>query len=310
MEAELDPTQRRIIGVLIEKALTTPDSYPLTVNALVAGCNQKSNRDPVMQVQDFEVEGALRALFVREWVTNTNAGGRAIKWRHRIDHKLGLEGAPLAVLAELLLRGPQQPGELRARAARMAPIATQEDLLQVLQSLMDRLPPLVTRIPRRPGERADRYGQTLAEDAGREEDSEAPPRQPLHRPPPSRERRPSKSASPPWSARSRPCGTGSAASPESDRSPDPAHAHGSSEPESAPSSRAAPSSKERRARRSAELEGAPRFSRPTRRGPRVGRPAAEPRCAHGDHVRSAERISALRRGRMSSRARTCRQLHS
>jgi uncharacterized protein YceH (UPF0502 family) len=175
VEAELDPTQRRIIGVLIEKSLTTPDGYPLTLNALVTGCNQKSNRNPVMQVRDFEVEGALRALFLGEWVTNTNVGGRAIKWRHRIEHKLGLEGAPVAVLADLLLRGPQQPGELRAHASRMVSIATQEELLRVLQELMDRMPPLVRRIPRAPGERADRYGQTLADDGPSEAVTESPP---------------------------------------------------------------------------------------------------------------------------------------
>ena len=165
MEFELDRTERRIIGVLIEKELTTPDRYPMTVNALTTGCNQKNNRDPIMTLADFEVEGALRNLFVRGWATNSTDGGRLVKWKHRVSDKLGVTATEAAVLAELLLRGPQQPGELRTRAHRMQSLPTQGDLMEVVEGLMAKTPPLVVCLGRRDGERANRYGQTLAEDA-------------------------------------------------------------------------------------------------------------------------------------------------
>jgi uncharacterized protein YceH (UPF0502 family) len=164
MDGELDPTERRIVGVLIEKALSTPAYYPMTLNALVAACNQKNNRDPVTGYAEFEVEGALRSLFEKKWITYAEGGGRVRKWRHRVDEQLGLSAQELAVLAELLLRGPQQPGELRTRCERMAPIPTPEALTGILDALGKRTPPLVVRLGRQSGERADRYGQTLASD--------------------------------------------------------------------------------------------------------------------------------------------------
>jgi uncharacterized protein YceH (UPF0502 family) len=164
MDGELDPTERRIVGVLIEKALSTPAYYPMTLNALVAACNQKNNRDPVTGYAEFEVEGALRSLFEKKWVTYAEGSGRTRKWRHRVDEQLGLSAQELAVLAELLLRGPQQPGELRTRCERMAPIPTPEALLEILDAMAKRSPPLVVRLGRQSGERADRYGQTLAPD--------------------------------------------------------------------------------------------------------------------------------------------------
>lgn len=181
MEAELDPTERRIVGVLIEKALATPAYYPMTLNALVAACNQKNNRDPVTNLVEFEVEGALRSLFEKKWVTYVEGTGRVRKWRHRIDEQLGLAPTELAVLAELLLRGAQQPGELRGRATRMANIPTPEALMEVLDALARRLPPLVVKLPRSVGERADRYGQTLAPDVP----GIVPAARPQSEPPPS-----------------------------------------------------------------------------------------------------------------------------
>ncbi|MBI3267991.1 MAG: YceH family protein [Planctomycetes bacterium] len=164
MPPTLDPTERRIIGVLLEKALTTPEYYPLTVNALVAACNQKSNRDPVTAYEEYEIEGALRSLLDKRWVARPEAQGRVARWRHCVDERLGLVPVEQAVLAELLLRGAQQPGELRARASRMAELPTQEALTTILDRLASRTPPLVERRPRVSGERADRYGQTLASD--------------------------------------------------------------------------------------------------------------------------------------------------
>ena len=108
MSMELDKTARRIIGVLIEKELSTPNLYPLTPNALRNGCNQKNNRDPVFQLQEFEIEGALRSLFVQEWVTNVStANSRVLKWKHRADEKMALSKEELPIMAELLLRGAQ-----------------------------------------------------------------------------------------------------------------------------------------------------------------------------------------------------------
>ncbi len=165
MSTPLDPTECRILGVLVEKALATPEYYPLTVNALVTGCNQKSNRHPITELEDWEVEGALQSLRDKGWAETAGAGGRAVKWRHKVDTRLGLSVPELAVLTELLVRGPQQPGELRGRAARMAPIADQEALQQVLDGLAHREAPLVVKHARVPGERADRWGQTLGREA-------------------------------------------------------------------------------------------------------------------------------------------------
>jgi uncharacterized protein YceH (UPF0502 family) len=109
---ELDRTGQRIIGVLIEKQLSVPDSYPLTENALVAGCNQTSNRDPAMDLQGFQVTGALLQLHEQEVVARVEGHGRVTKYRHRLDDSLGVGNQELAVLAELLLRGPQAPGAL------------------------------------------------------------------------------------------------------------------------------------------------------------------------------------------------------
>ncbi|MEZ6195681.1 MAG: DUF480 domain-containing protein [Planctomycetota bacterium] len=160
MSLELDATGRRIVGTLIEKQCTTPNVYPLTVNAITVGCSQKSNREPVRDFQSFEIEGALRDLYVEGWATNVQqAGSRGLKWKHRATEKLDVEGAALAVMAELLLRGPQAPGELRTRASRMETIGDLSELETVLGELETK--GLVTRLPRRPGERAARVDHTL-----------------------------------------------------------------------------------------------------------------------------------------------------
>ncbi|MAE95070.1 MAG: hypothetical protein CL910_10455 [Deltaproteobacteria bacterium] len=161
-ERPLDRTERRIVGVLIEKELTTPNQYPLSLNGLITGCNQKNNRDPVVSFEQFEVEGALRALFVRKWVASVSDGGRVTKWRHRVSELMQLDRPTIAVLAELLLRGAQQPGELRTRASRMAPaLATADDAKQVLDAMMSGPEPLVVCRGRDKGARADRYDHTL-----------------------------------------------------------------------------------------------------------------------------------------------------
>lgn len=129
--------ERRVLGVLVEKAKTTPDTYPLSCNALVAGCNQKSARDPVLDLSDVEVEQALLALQKRGLVARIT-GGRVERWRHLLYESWQVNKVELAVLAELLLRGPQTEGELRGRASRMEPIDDLDALRAVLRPLSER----------------------------------------------------------------------------------------------------------------------------------------------------------------------------
>jgi uncharacterized protein YceH (UPF0502 family) len=135
----LSPLERRVLGVLVEKQKTskTADSYPLTLNALVTGCNQKSNRDPVLDLDEVEIEEGLNALQKKLLVFRIT-GGRAERFRHNLYDTWTRNGAELAVLAELLLRGPQTKGDLRGRAARMDPIDTLEALDEILKSLASR----------------------------------------------------------------------------------------------------------------------------------------------------------------------------
>jgi uncharacterized protein YceH (UPF0502 family) len=135
----LTPVERRILGVLVEKQKTskTADAYPLTLNALVTGCNQKSNRDPVVQLDDSQVEEGLTALQQKGLVERVT-GGRAERFKHRLYEVWTRNGPELAVLAELLLRGPQTRGELRGRAGRMDTIDTLEALDEILKSLSAR----------------------------------------------------------------------------------------------------------------------------------------------------------------------------
>ncbi len=157
----LNAHEARVLGVLIEKELTTPEGYPLSVNALTSGSNQKSNRDPVVEFMEAEVHVALTGLLMKNLVGKVIASGsRVEKFRHNAREALELQPGELAVLAELLLRGAQQAGELRTRAARMAPLATQEALSGVLARLIER--GLVRRVPAQAGERAERYMQLLA----------------------------------------------------------------------------------------------------------------------------------------------------
>ncbi len=131
----LSPLERRIVGVLVEKAKTTPDAYPLTLNALRTGCNQKSNRDPLMQVEEDDLADALEALREKGALAEVLTGGRTAKYRHYMYDWLGVDKTEMAVMAELLLRGAQTEGELRGRAARMEPIADLAALRPVLASL-------------------------------------------------------------------------------------------------------------------------------------------------------------------------------
>lgn len=134
----LTPEQRRVLGVLIEKAKTTPAGYPMTINAIVVGCNQKNNREPLMALDDVAVERVLDELRALGAVTEAHESTRSTKYRHRGYEWLGVERAELAVMAELLLRGAQTLGELRTRAARMEPIADLPALKPIVDALMKR----------------------------------------------------------------------------------------------------------------------------------------------------------------------------
>lgn len=164
---DLTSDESRVLGVLVEKAQTTPAQYPMTLNSLALGCNQKNNRDPLTNMSEDHVLEALDGLkskgLAREAML---AGSRVNKFRHVAREGLGVSTAELVVLTELLLRGPQAAGELRGRAVRMMPpgdeaLATLEGAQQVLDGLINRPEPLVQRLPRRPGERAERFMQLL-----------------------------------------------------------------------------------------------------------------------------------------------------
>lgn len=127
--------QRRVLGVLVEKAKTTPDAYPMSLNGLTTGCNQKSNRDPQMNLEGWEVEEALEQLRTMSAVAEVHGDGRVVKFRHYMKDWLGCDGNELSIMAELLLRGPQTVGELRGRAARMGKIPDMASLQPLLDEL-------------------------------------------------------------------------------------------------------------------------------------------------------------------------------
>ncbi len=156
--------EARMLGVLLEKAMTTPESYPLSLNAGVNAANQKSNRLPVLALEEDDVLDAFERLVDRGLAKRVFPGhSRVEKFAHSAGAKLGLNSACLAVLAELLLRGPQTVGELRTRARRMAPLESLDVVQQVIQTLSENR--LCRRLPPEPGGRAERYAQLLCPDA-------------------------------------------------------------------------------------------------------------------------------------------------
>ncbi len=161
MEKTLSPVEVRVLGALIEKELTTPEYYPLSLNALTNACNQKSNRDPVLVLEETEVVRALDGLRFKGLALQSSEGGRVPKYAHSATGKLHLDPAELAVLCELLLRGPQTLGELRSRCERMHPFADLGAVETVLNELAERQEALVAKLPRQPGRKENRYGQLL-----------------------------------------------------------------------------------------------------------------------------------------------------
>jgi uncharacterized protein YceH (UPF0502 family) len=157
MDTTLNDTEVRVLGCLIEKELTTPEYYPLSLNALTNACNQKSNRDPVLSLEETDVVRALDSLRFKRFARLAGDSGRVPKYRHSLAESLRLGPSSLAVLAELLLRGPQTVGELRTRGERMTPFGDLAAVEVVLQELMELNPPLALKLPRQPGRKEARY---------------------------------------------------------------------------------------------------------------------------------------------------------
>ena len=167
MEILLNAVEARVLGALVEKDITTPEYYPLSLNALVNACNQKSNRDPVMELDEAAVRDALSGL--QESRLAGPAGGadsRVTKYEHRLQEVFNFDRRETAVLCVLLLRGPQTPGELRGRTERMYRFETLDDVQSALQKLMGREPGLVKMLARAPGTKESRYAQLLTGEVG------------------------------------------------------------------------------------------------------------------------------------------------
>jgi hypothetical protein len=174
MNITLEPLEARVIGCLIEKSITTPDQYPLSLNALTLACNQKSNRDPVLDLDDATVQRTVDALSRRHMIMERSGfGSRVPKYQHLFCNteygSLRFTPQELAIVCELLLRGPQTPGELRSRASRMAAFGDVTDIEAALESLASRADgPFVVRLAREPGRRESRYAHRFGEHAALE----------------------------------------------------------------------------------------------------------------------------------------------
>ena len=167
-----DAVEIRILGCLLEKQRTTPDAYPLSLNALRAACNQSTNRDPVVDYDEATIKDALARLRRRGWTRlASGAGSRAAKYRHLLDEAIGLGRDEQAVLCVLMLRGPQTPGELKGRTERMHAFAD----LAAIEDVLDRLGDqgLTARLPRRPGQKEDRFAQRMGGDEEPAEEASA-----------------------------------------------------------------------------------------------------------------------------------------
>jgi uncharacterized protein YceH (UPF0502 family) len=173
---DLSPAELRVLGSLLEKQRTTPDTYPLTLNGLRAATNQSTNRDPVVQYDEETIRNALHQLGKRRWTRLASGhGSRAAKYRHLLEEELRVSREEQALLAVLMLRGPQTPGELLQRTERLYHFGTADELHAVIDRLIER--DLVVRLGRRPGQREERYAHLLSGEAPDDEPAEdaAPP---------------------------------------------------------------------------------------------------------------------------------------
>jgi uncharacterized protein len=168
---DVSPVEIRVLGCLIEKQRTTPDQYPLSINALRLACNQTTNRDPVVDYDERQIKAALDRMAHRGWTRfASGASSRALKYRHLLDEALTLSDPELSVLAVMMLRGPQTLGELKQRTERLHRFESLADVAQTLDKLAQR--ELVAQLERRPGQKEERYAQLLGGDAP---DAPAPP---------------------------------------------------------------------------------------------------------------------------------------
>ena len=171
---DVDPVELRVLGCLIEKQRTTPDVYPLSLNALRLACNQTTNRDPVTEYDEATIRAGLERLSRKGWVRlASGAGSRAAKYRHLLDDVLGVSDAEISLLAVLMLRGPQTPGELKQRTERLQPFPSLEAVESALDALVVR--DLVARLERRPGQKEARFVQLLGATAPVEPSDPVPP---------------------------------------------------------------------------------------------------------------------------------------
>ena len=165
MNMNLSLYETRVIGCLIEKAITTPDQYPLSLNALVNACNQKSNRDTVLELKENTVQDTVDGL-IKKFMVSRGYGSRVTKYQHRFCNSefgtLQLSEKATAIICELFLRGPQTPGELRNRTERLCKFEDVNDVETELESLMARDEPLVAKLPREPGKRESRYAHLFS----------------------------------------------------------------------------------------------------------------------------------------------------
>jgi uncharacterized protein len=170
---EPDAVEIRVLGCLIEKQRTTPDAYPLTLNALRLACNQSTNRDPVVDFDENTIRSAIDRLVQRKWATLASwSNRRSMKYRHTLDAALGLDDAEIAVLDVLMLRGSQTPGELKTRTERLHRFGDMDELGATLERLIERQ--LAARLERRPGQREERYTHLLGSEDGTEHEMGEP----------------------------------------------------------------------------------------------------------------------------------------
>jgi uncharacterized protein YceH (UPF0502 family) len=171
---DLDAVEVRVLGCLLEKQRTTPDAYPLSLNSLRLACNQSTNRDPVVDYDEPTIREALHRLGRRRFTRLASGhSSRAAKYRHLLDEAIGLDPAEQAVLTVLMLRGPQTPGELKQRSERLHPLPDLGALEAVLDRLIER--DLALRLPRRPGQKEERYAHLLSDELDDEPEAVAAP---------------------------------------------------------------------------------------------------------------------------------------
>lgn len=160
---QLEAREVRALGALVEKQALTPDAYPMTLNGLASACNQLTSREPVMQLSEADLSAALDSLIARKLVAERlPAGSRVAKYEHRLNYEWNIEGARLAALALLMLRGPQTSAEIRTRSGRIYGFSGVEEVETALNALADKYPPLVLKLERQPGEREARWAHLLS----------------------------------------------------------------------------------------------------------------------------------------------------